>query len=133
MSATTTAGLATVQNFYGLLGEGRFDDAVALLHDEVVFHESIDLPYGGDYHGKAGFAELGGKLMGLFDASPTGPIDFLSAGDLVIVRIPSRFTSRATGASVEMPVVEISSFRDGLIAEVDVYYKNPAAVAAIAA
>lgn len=41
--------------------------------------------------------------------------------------------TRASGKSVEMGVAEIYTVRDGMIAELDVYYKDPAAVAALLA
>jgi hypothetical protein len=43
------------------------------------------------------------------------------------------FTSRASGKSVEMRLVEVYTVRNGLIVELDVYYKDPSAVAALLA
>jgi ketosteroid isomerase-like protein len=41
------------------------------------------------------------------------------------------FTARVSGKSVEMSLVEVYTVRDGRIAALDVYYKNPSAVAAL--
>jgi ketosteroid isomerase-like protein len=63
-----------------------------------------------------------------------GPITTDPLGDdVVAARFRLRFISRASGESVEMGLVEIYTVRDGRIAELDVYYKDPAAVAAILA
>jgi ketosteroid isomerase-like protein len=43
------------------------------------------------------------------------------------------FTARASGKGVEMALVEVYTVRDGLIVELDVYYKDPSAVAALLA
>ena len=40
--------------------------------------------------------------------------------------------ARASGESVEMSLVEIYTVRGGLIVELDVYYKDPSAVALLA-
>ena len=49
------------------------------------------------------------------------------------VRGRLKFTARAAGKSVEMRLVEIYAVRDGLITELDVYYKDSSAVAALLA
>jgi hypothetical protein len=43
------------------------------------------------------------------------------------------FTARSSGKHVEMDLVEIYTIRDGLIIKLDVYYKDPSAVAALIA
>jgi ketosteroid isomerase-like protein len=132
-TATSGTAAAIVRQFYELLGAGKFEEASQFLHEDLVVHESPALPYGGDYHGKAGFAELGARLTEGFDAAPTGAVDYIDAGDKVIVRIPSRFTWRATGQSVEMNVVEVATLQNGQIVDLDVYYKDPGALSALAA
>ncbi len=131
-TSTSGTSAAIVRQFYALLGEGKFEEASQFLNDDLVVHESPALPYGGDYHGKAGFAELGARLTEGFDAAPIGDVDYLDAGEKVIVRIPSRFTWRATGQSVEMNVVEVATVRNGQIVDLDVYYKDPGALTALA-
>lgn len=134
MSTTTAGGgLATVRRFYDHISSGDLEGAAALLHDELVIHEPPGLPYGGDYHGPAGFVELMGRINEAFEPSPAGPVEYLGDGDPVLVRLVGRFASRATGQSVEMPIVELHYVRDGKIAELDIYYKQPEALAALAA
>jgi len=41
------------------------------------------------------------------------------------------FTARTSGESVEMDLVELYKVRDGQIVELDVYYKDPSAVASL--
>jgi uncharacterized protein len=42
-------------------------------------------------------------------------------------------TARASSESIEMRVAEVMSVRDGLIVELDVFYKDPRALAALLA
>jgi uncharacterized protein len=49
------------------------------------------------------------------------------------VRSRLKVTARASGNSVDMSLFEIYTVRDWLIVELDVYYKDPSAVAALLA
>ena len=60
-------------------------------------------------------------------------MQYLVDGDKVVLYYRLTFTARASGKSVEMGVAEVFTVRDGLIAELDVYYKNPSAVVALLA
>jgi uncharacterized protein len=68
-----------------------------------------------------------------FELTPGDAIQFLSADDTVAMRYRLKFTERASGKSVEMSLVGAYTVRDGLIMELDVYYKDPSAVAALLA
>ncbi len=119
---------ATVSSFMQTIGKGRLDDARRLLHDDVVDYETGGVPYGGQYRGPQGFFELLGKMNENLELTPAPAIQCLLADDTVAMRYRLKFTSRASGKSVEMSVVEAYTVRDGLIVELDVYYKDPSAV-----
>lgn len=134
MDTTTTEGpLATVNRFYELIPAGRLDEVAALLHDDLVIREPAGLPYGGDYHGPAGFADIMGRIVAALEIGVAGPVDVREAGDCVLVRFVGRFASRSSGASVETDIVELFTVHDSKITELDVYYKDPGAVAALVA
>ena len=104
-----------------------------LLHDDFVVHEAGGLPFSGDYHGSQGFFELLNRMNDALELT-VGPITTDPPGDdAIAARFRLTFISRASGKSVEMGLVEIYTVRDGRIAELDVYYKDPAAVAALLA
>lgn len=126
---TTTPG-ATVREFYGLVTEGRLDDACATLHDDLIIRVPPGLPYSGDYHGRDGFLDDMSRIMGMFDAKPLR-VDYLTDDNPVVIKILGRFTSRATGHTLETDIVELFHVRDGKIAELDIYYKDPAAITAL--
>ena len=58
-------------------------------------------------------------------------VEVLDASNPIVVRLVSRITSRRTGEAVVVDVVELYRVRDGRIAEMDIYYKTPSAVAAL--
>lgn len=134
MDATVSeSSVDTVRRFYDLLSAGDLDAATELLDDELVIHEPAGLPYGGEYHGPGGFQDIMGRINGQFQPEMVGPVTCLDSGNPVVVRLVGRFTSRATGRSVEMDVVELFTVRQGRIVILDVYYKDPGAVAALVA
>jgi ketosteroid isomerase-like protein len=124
---------ATVGRFVQALIEGRVDDARSLLHDDFAVHEAGGLPYSGEYRGPQAFFELFANMNEQMELTPDPAIQYLLAHKTVAMRYRLKFTARATGVSVEMGLVEIYTVRDGLIAELDVYYKDPSAVAALLA
>ena len=128
---TAERSLATVRRFMAATGTERRNERRSLLHDDFVVHEAGGLPFSGDYHGSDGFFELLNRMNDVLELA-AGPITTDPLGhDAVAARFRLRFISQASGKSVEMGLVEIYTVRDGRIAELDVYYKDPAAVAAI--
>jgi len=124
---------AIVGNFMQAIVEERLDDARGLLHDEFVAYEAGGVPYSGEYRGAQAFFELLAKMSeGLEFILGPAP-QYLRAGDAVAVRSRVKFSARASGKRVDMSLVEIYTVRDGLIVELDVYYKDPSAVAALLA
>jgi uncharacterized protein len=124
---------AVVEKFVVAFNDGRLQDALNLLHDEFVIHAAGDVPYSGDYHGAEGFSELIANMMEMLELTPSPGMHYLVDGDKVVLYYCLTFTARASGKSIEMSVAEVFSVRDGLIIELDVYYKNPSAVAALLA
>jgi hypothetical protein len=122
---------ALVEKFVDAFGDGRLQDALGLLHDEFVVHAAGDVPYSGDYRGAEGFSELIAKIMAVLELTPSPDMQYIADGDKVVLYYRLTFTSRTSGNSVEMDVSEVFTVGDGLIAGLDVYYKNPSAVSAL--
>jgi hypothetical protein len=111
---------------------GDLEAAFSTVHPEIVLHEAAGLPFGGEWVGLEGFQKLLGTIMAdyqlevlAYEASDTG------AG--AMVRMDTRFTARSSGAVLDMPIVELYGFTDGLISDVDVFYKDTRAVVELAA
>ena len=122
---------AVMDRFVAAFEAGDLAGACGLLHPDAVVHEAAGLPYSGDYKGPDGFAALVGTMAGSYDFKLLDT-EYLPVDDeRIVVRMVARFTSRTSGNSVQFPVVEIYTVRDGLIRDVDVYYKDPGAVSAL--
>jgi len=124
---------AIVASFMQAIVEERFDEARSLLHAEFVAYETGGVPYSGEYRGPQGFFELLAKMNEGLELTLGPAPQHLRADDTIAVRSRLKFTARASGKSVQMSLVEIYTVRDGLIVELDVYYKDPSAVAALLA
>jgi ketosteroid isomerase-like protein len=122
-----------VVKFVDAIGEGRLDDARRLLDDEFVCHAAAGLPYSGDYRGHEAFFGLLTKIYEVLELTPSPEMQFISDDGNVVLYYRLTFTARTLGKSVEIAVAEVLSVRDGLIVELDVFYKNPSAVEALLA
>ena len=129
----STEALAIVRRFSRALGDRDLTKVETLLHPDLVVHTAGGLPYSGDYYGPDGFLELFAAMTQAMDLTP-GTLRQQSLDELTVVsRFRLRFVARASGKCAEMDLVEIYRLSDGLIVELDVYYKDPSAVAAMLA
>jgi ketosteroid isomerase-like protein len=133
------SGIELVGRFLKLVTATRADPddqdkraaAFAFLHDDVVVREPPDLPFGGEYHGPEGYLAARDKVDSLAVAELAGPVTLHDAGDLVVMRVTGRFTSRATGTALVTEFVELYTIRDGRIAVLDVYVRDTQALATL--
>jgi ketosteroid isomerase-like protein len=129
----SASGLETVRRFGRALGDSDLAKVESLLHRDLVVHTAGGLPYSGDYYGPQGFLELFAAMTQVLDLTP-GPMRQQSLDEQTVVsRFRLRFVARASGKHTEMDLVEIYRVCDEMIVELDVYYKDPAAVAAVLA
>jgi ketosteroid isomerase-like protein len=125
--------LEIVQRFSTAVREGDFEEMGRLLHDDFIAHEAGGLPYSGDYRGLSGFRNLLEKMNHAMTLSP-GPFTSEPLGkNAVVLRFSLTFTARSSGRSVTMDLIEVYTLRNGKIVDLDVYYKDPAAVTALLA
>ena len=129
----STAGLDTVRRFSRALADRDLAEVESLLHRDLVVHTSGGLPYSGDYYGPQGFFELFAAMTRVLELRP-GPLCQQSLDERTVVsRFRLRFVARSSGKHAEMDLVEIYQVSDGLIFDLDVYYKDSSAVAAVLA
>lgn len=129
----STEALAVVRRFSRALGNRNLTEAECLLHPDLVVHTAGGLPYSGDYYGPQGFFELFAAMTQTMDLTP-GPLRQQPLDEQTVVsRFRLLFVARASGKSAEMDLVEIYRLTDGMIIELDVYYKDSSAVAAVLA
>ena len=110
---------------------GDLEAAFSTVHPDIVLHEAAGLPFGGEWAGFEGFQTLLGAIMADYQLEVLAYQAF-DTGQGAMVRMDTRFTSRRSGAVLEMPIVELYGFTDGLISDVDVFYKDTRAVVGLA-
>ena len=126
-------GPVIVHRFMSATGADGRPERTRLLHEDFVVSAAGGLPFSGEYHGSQGFFDLIWKMNEVLDLTP-GPITLNPLGqDAVVASFRLTFTARSSGKHVEMDLVEIYTISDGLIVKLDVYYKDPSAVAALIA
>ena len=104
-----------VRSSYEAFGRGDLDGALAMMDDEIEWHQAQGLPHGGLYHGLAAvraavFDPIDEEWWEDFRADPD---EVIGLGDDVIVL--GRYTARAkaTGAPLDVPFAHVWRFRDG--------------------
>lgn len=120
---TASRNLQALMGFVENVLAGKTEAALEFLHPDVVAHQAESLPYGGEYRGKDEFRELLTKIGETveFEITLLGMHD---ADDTIVAVYLAKFTSRASGNSIEMLVSEVYGFTDGLISSVNVFYKD---------
>jgi hypothetical protein len=123
----STPDLAVVRRYVDSVGRGDLKAILACLHPDFVLNEPDTLPYGGDHVGRAGFVGLARQVASHY-VTELLESHVHDTGEFAVVRMRFRFISKRTGASMEMPLLELYWFEDGLIARGDIFYKDTKAV-----
>jgi ketosteroid isomerase-like protein len=92
-----------------------------------VIHQAEALPWGGDWTGPEGFVAMVTRMVTNLDVELVS-IDIMDAGQVAVGKLAARWTARATGEAAVMTVVEHYTVENGLITDLDVYYKDTALI-----
>jgi ketosteroid isomerase-like protein len=123
--------LDVVARFTTALRTGDLDACRALVRDDLVFSEAPSLPFGGDHKGWDGVLAMLSTLSREYRVRLDDPV-ITEAGDRILVRVSGTIGSRATGRELPLEALDLYEVDDaGLIARVDVFYKDAAAVTAL--
>jgi uncharacterized protein len=103
---------AIVRSSYEAFARGDLDGALAMMDEEIVWHQAQGLPHGGVYHGLAAvraavFDPLDEEWWDEFDATPA---EILTSDDHAVVL--GRYTGRAkgTGRALDVPFAHVWRF-----------------------
>ncbi len=111
--------------------DASFEEFRATLSDDVVLHQSPDLPWGGDYVGPERYQDWARAMNAVFDQVDMRDPQFFEQGDTVVVfgRLVTRV--RATGETMDLPMAQVVTVKEGKITDFRPFYWNvPAYVAA---
>ena len=117
-----------VEEYYTTL-RGNQDAVMRKFVDpQVAVHIPLSLPWRGEYRGYDGFKKSADWFFGVWDDLQMRDLRFVGDGTSDKVFAVSRVTgkSKATGESLEMPLAEMFTLRDGKIIEVRPFYFDTA-------
>ena len=118
-----------VQRFEDAFVRGDMDEVLSLLTSDVVVHEAPSLPYPGDHRGHDGFLRLADAFNAVWEIVSDLDLTFLDAGEThVVVLVAFDVMTRSTGVPLRLRLAEVYTVRDGWIADLDVYYRDTAAI-----
>ena len=98
---------------------------------DCVLSPSGILPESAEMHGHDGIARFTANQMEAFDALQVEPLEYLDAGDRVVVPIRFGGKARYTGMDVGFEVVHVVTVRDGKVARTDMFRSKREAFEAV--
>ena len=101
-----------------------FADMAATLHPEVVLHQSPDLPWGGEFRGHAGYEAWARQMSRAFDRLEVKDSRFFTDGDTVVITCRLVTRSRASSATLDLPMAQVVRVAADRIVEFRPFYWN---------
>ena len=97
--------------------------AFRLFHPGIAVEQPTSLPHGGWHHGHDGIAAMGAIFASLWERTISQP-RILGCGQTVVQVTTQTWTARTSGRAATVDVVELFTFRDGLVAEIRVFQQD---------
>jgi len=113
-----------VRTLYDRVALGEINSAVELLDDNVVFFQAASLPFGGEWQGAAGFAEMAARINAAWPGFAATPRAYFSNGDTQVAVLTS-----LTGDGLDMDMMELWTVAADRITRCQPLYFDTAAAA----
>ncbi len=115
-----------------MLERGDVDRALIekLWTADCVLRPSGILPESAEMHGYDGIARFINNQMEAFDELQVEPLEFVDAGESVVVPVRFGGKARYTGMDVTFSVVHVVTMRDGRVARTDMFPEKAEALEA---
>jgi uncharacterized protein len=125
----TEHNVEVVERFEDAFVRGDMDEVLSLVAEDIVVHEAPSLPYPGEHRGHDGFLKLVNAFNRVWEITSPLDLTFLDAGESrVVVLVAFDVVARATSRPLRLELAEIYAVRDGKIADLDIYYRDTAAI-----
>jgi ketosteroid isomerase-like protein len=97
--------------------------------EDVEVHEPASLPQGGIHRGHDAWLEMHHTMRSLWDQKvDTVHVWDVPEDDVIVLYSMMDWTAKATRRRIQFPAVEVLTFRDGLIAKVEIFHQDAKAV-----
>ena len=111
-------------------GAGDPDAIAAVLHPDFEIEQPASFPHGGRHAGLAGMGEMGRRFAEHWDRTIADPVVHACGDDLVVQVTTQTWTSKVTGRSATVDVVELVTVADDRIREIRVFQQDTHALLA---
>ena len=101
-----------------------FADMAATLDPDVVLHQSPDLPWGGEFHGHAGYEDWARQMSRAFDRLDVKDTRLFTDNDTVVITCRLVTRSRRSGEALDLPMTQVVRVRGERIVEFRPFYWN---------
>jgi len=119
-----------VRALYDSLAKGDVPGVIARLDPDVIVDEPRELPYGGVHRGRDEFVQsILGAMMGYANVEITAATVIDNAAGVVGI-LTGTLTAHSSGEQFPLTMVEIHEVVGEVSRKIDVYTKDPAALAA---
>ena len=118
------AAEAAYMNAGGADAGASFADMAVTLDPDVVLHQSPDLPWGGTFHGHAGYEDWARQMSRAFDGLDVRDTRFFADGDTMVVTCRLVTRARASGETLDLPMAQVVRVRGDRIIEFRPFYWN---------
>jgi uncharacterized protein len=103
-----------LKGIYGAFARADVPAVLGAFADDIEWYEAEGMPYGGLYRGGEAVAH---NVFGPIDRDVDGfavtPEEFVGSGDTVAAVVRYTGTGKATGKTLDVPVVHVWDIRDG--------------------
>jgi len=126
----TDDNIAIIRQSYEAYERGDLTTVFSLFHPEIEIYQTELLPWGGQYKGHEQVQAFFHKLNQYTEAQPE-PIDFIAAGDAIVVVGRLQGKARATERSFDMKIIHVWTVMDQKIIRFEAYIDTPAMLLAL--
>jgi uncharacterized protein len=127
-ASRAAANIEVVREAYRQMDAGNIEGFYSAFDDDVTAYDAEGLPYGGTYHGKAGFRALTDKMFAAWEAVSWNLLELSAGGDSVVVHLVLTFTPRG-GKPFDHRILELWRFREGRAIEIRPFYYDTKLIA----
>jgi len=118
----SSPNVAVVRAFYDALARGDVPAILDLLHPEVEWRAPESVPWGGTFHGREGFQQFIGKLLGQPAELRREVRDYLDAGERVVVLLRQMGRRKGGQTEYDVPEAQIWTVRHGRVVDFEGYF-----------
>lgn len=112
----------SVRALYDHVAAADLDSVTQLLDEDVVFIQAHSLPFGGEWRGKSGFAEMAARINVAWPGFTAAPRAFFSNGDAQVAVL-----TRLSGDGNDMDMMELWTVVANRITRCQPFYFDTAA------